>query len=222
MNRGRSNRKRNQDLELRLGHSNSDKGRALTTMQNIALSNVIVVEDDDDVIHMSSSMVSIHHEVQASSMVLQVRNSAPRRSLRVQPALSDEDLELRLAVGGTSSQVDVTRISSDRNVCRERNPAPSCTINIVDDGDDDLTPYKRRRQGLASSSNNPPVQVNELNLNCPICMDSMKEETSTVCGHIFCNSCILSAIQFQKKCPTCRRKLTDKNIHRIYLDSHTT
>lgn len=221
MNRGRSTRKRNQDLELRLGHSESDKGRALTTMQNIALSNVIVVEDDDDVIHMSSSMLSIHREVQASSMVLQVRNPAPRRSLRVQPGLSEEDLELRLAVGGISSQVDATRISSDRNICHERNPAPNCTINIIDDGDDDLTPYKRRRQGLASSSNNPPGQVNELNLNCPICMDSMKEETSTVCGHLFCNSCILSAIQFQKKCPTCRRKLTDKNIHRIYLDSHT-
>ncbi|KAH9328699.1 hypothetical protein KI387_000807, partial [Taxus chinensis] len=139
MNRARSTRKRNQDLELRLGHSEADKGRALTTMQNIGLSNVIVVEDDDDPIHMSSSSFSIHHGVQSTSstMVLQVRNGAPRRSLRVQPAISEEDLELRLAVGGTSSQVDVARVSSNRNVCLEHiQTPPSFTINIVDDGED--------------------------------------------------------------------------------------
>ncbi|KAH9290659.1 hypothetical protein KI387_034776, partial [Taxus chinensis] len=67
MNRARSTRKWNQDLELRLGHSEAEKGRALTTMQNIGLSNVIVVEDDDDPIYMSSSSFSIHHGVQSTS-----------------------------------------------------------------------------------------------------------------------------------------------------------
>lgn len=64
-----------------------------------------------------------------------------------------------------------------------------------------------------------PVQEKEeeRKLRCVICMDTMKDETSTTCGHIFCQSCIQGAIKAQKKCPTCRKKLTMKNIHRIYI-----
>jgi late competence protein required for DNA uptake (superfamily II DNA/RNA helicase) len=64
-----------------------------------------------------------------------------------------------------------------------------------------------------------PVQEKEeeRKLRCVICMDTMKDETSTTCGHIFCESCIQGAIKAQKKCPTCRKKLTMKNIHRIYI-----
>ncbi|NDW60396.1 hypothetical protein G0P98_28610, partial [Yangia sp. PrR004] len=39
----------------------------------------------------------------------------------------------------------------------------------------------------------------------------------TVCGHIFCQNCIKAAIQAQKKCPTCRKKLTAGQQHRVYL-----
>ncbi|MCO5547131.1 hypothetical protein L7F22_000573 [Adiantum nelumboides] len=66
-----------------------------------------------------------------------------------------------------------------------------------------------------------PELSKDVQLTCAICMDAMKEETSTVCGHIFCRPCILGAIKTQKKCPTCRRKLTNSNIHRIYLSSGT-
>jgi late competence protein required for DNA uptake (superfamily II DNA/RNA helicase) len=64
-----------------------------------------------------------------------------------------------------------------------------------------------------------PVEEKEEDnrLKCAICMDTMQEETSTICGHLFCQSCIQGAIKTQKKCPTCRKKLTMKNIHRIYI-----
>lgn len=52
---------------------------------------------------------------------------------------------------------------------------------------------------------------------CPICMNTLVEASSTICGHIFCQSCIKASIQFQKKCPTCRRKLTMNNFHKVYL-----
>lgn len=52
---------------------------------------------------------------------------------------------------------------------------------------------------------------------CAVCWSPLKEETSTVCGHIFCLECIRTAIKAQKKCPTCRRKLNRRNIHRVYL-----
>jgi hypothetical protein len=66
-----------------------------------------------------------------------------------------------------------------------------------------------------------PPKEKELRLSCAICMDTMKQETSTVCGHIFCQACIHSAILAQKKCPTCRKKLSNKDVHRVYIQSST-
>ncbi|KAF3456619.1 hypothetical protein FNV43_RR01273 [Rhamnella rubrinervis] len=52
---------------------------------------------------------------------------------------------------------------------------------------------------------------------CTICMDKLIEETSTKCGHIFCKKCIEKVLDTQRKCPTCRHKLTKRDIIRIYL-----
>lgn len=57
-------------------------------------------------------------------------------------------------------------------------------------------------------------------LNCPICMGSLSEETSTKCGHIFCKMCIEAAIKVQHKCPTCRRRLRMKDTIRIYINTN--
>lgn len=56
-------------------------------------------------------------------------------------------------------------------------------------------------------------------LKCTICMENMRSRRphSTICGHIFCQLCIASAIRFSKKCPICRKGLTPKSIHPIYL-----
>ncbi|CAA6664072.1 unnamed protein product [Spirodela intermedia] len=54
-------------------------------------------------------------------------------------------------------------------------------------------------------------------LKCAICWGPMAEETTTTCGHVFCKQCIGAAIRVQKRCPTCRKSLTMRNIHRIYL-----
>ncbi|XP_043703305.1 uncharacterized RING finger protein C548.05c-like [Telopea speciosissima] len=62
----------------------------------------------------------------------------------------------------------------------------------------------------------PPPPM-EPTFSCPVCMEKLVEETSTKCGHIFCKRCIKVAITAQHKCPTCRRRLTMKDIIRIYL-----
>ncbi|XP_033633551.1 E3 ubiquitin-protein ligase RNF4-like [Asterias rubens] len=61
-------------------------------------------------------------------------------------------------------------------------------------------------------------------VKCPVCMESETRIranglrlTSTICGHIFCNQCIRSAIGNQHRCPTCRTKLTMRQIHPIFL-----
>ncbi|XP_031474402.1 E3 ubiquitin-protein ligase CIP8-like [Nymphaea colorata] len=111
------------------------------------------------------------------------------------PVITEEDLELRLGF-------------------REY---PKNKINIFEDGEDggaSVRQFDKKKGAAGSSSRSMDMKVN---LTCAICMDTMKEETSTLCGHIFCHSCITSAINLQKKCPTCRRKLSTNNIHRIYL-----
>lgn len=40
---------------------------------------------------------------------------------------------------------------------------------------------------------------------------------STTCGHVFCDKCIRSAVQLQRRCPTCRKKLSLKQLHAIFL-----
>ncbi|CAL1361648.1 unnamed protein product [Linum trigynum] len=61
----------------------------------------------------------------------------------------------------------------------------------------------------------PPEPI----FNCPICMSPFVEETSTKCGHIFCKKCIKAAIARQPKCPTCRKKVTAKDLIRVFLPS---
>ncbi|XP_042486048.1 uncharacterized RING finger protein C548.05c-like [Macadamia integrifolia] len=65
----------------------------------------------------------------------------------------------------------------------------------------------------------PPVPPppKEPTFTCPVCIGQLVEETSTKCGHIFCKDCIKVAITSQHKCPTCRRRLTKRDIMRIYL-----
>jgi hypothetical protein len=44
----------------------------------------------------------------------------------------------------------------------------------------------------------------QLNFSCPICMDEVQLETSTLCGHFFfCQDCICNIINAQNTCPIC-------------------
>ncbi|KQK01087.1 E3 ubiquitin-protein ligase RNF4 isoform X2 [Brachypodium distachyon] len=86
-----------------------------------------------------------------------------------------------------------------------------------------------RGEGSSLQSNNvvetkeEPVKVapKEPTYTCPVCWGELVEPSSTICGHIFCTDCIKQSLEFQKKCPTCRKILRKNNFHRIYLpNSH--
>ncbi|XP_074572731.1 uncharacterized protein LOC141829215 [Curcuma longa] len=62
----------------------------------------------------------------------------------------------------------------------------------------------------------PPIPK-EPSLTCSMCMDPLREAATTVCGHIYCYSCLREFIQTHKECPTCGRKLAISNFHRLYF-----
>ncbi|XP_058092883.1 uncharacterized RING finger protein C548.05c-like isoform X4 [Magnolia sinica] len=192
MHRSRSNGKVIQDLELRLGPSFPPKGRMLASSYARGFPNLITIEDDDD------------DDVQI------LFPSSPAEALRLFPCssswvpiISEEDLELRL---GVKAHDGFSGNSS------------GSMINVPDDGAKDPSQRKFGQQ----SSNHSTLEEKEVRLRCAICMDTMKEETSTICGHIFCKYCITNAIRVQKRCPACREKLSPANIHRIYLPGATS
>ncbi|XP_076818303.1 E3 ubiquitin-protein ligase RNF4-like isoform X2 [Clavelina lepadiformis] len=83
-----------------------------------------------------------------------------------------------------------------------------------------ITTTSAPRQDLLSHEDTSPI----LKLNCPVCLEPLhsviragRKICSTVCGHIFCRSCIKQAVRTCKKCPTCRKKLTEKGFHDIFL-----
>ena len=51
---------------------------------------------------------------------------------------------------------------------------------------------------------------------CPVCLETMngKNQFTTVCGHQFCASCILSNSEYADSCPLCRSSY--KGIFKIY------
>lgn len=205
MNRLRS--KRNHILELRLGQSEPEKEATLASNRNRGTNAPIVVDDDDDVVVSSPRSFAL------------ARSSASQRSSRA-PVVNEEDLELRLGLAVTA----VTgRTSADHNPRRRHGRIPpSKTIVLCDDAvEPDQSRSKKRKTGQQLSNDVQSDESKEVKLTCAICISTMEEETSTVCGHIFCNKCITNAVNVWKRCPTCRKKLTTGQIHRIYLSSST-
>lgn len=55
---------------------------------------------------------------------------------------------------------------------------------------------------------------------CPVCLETLCGEVevmSTTCGHIFCKTCIDRIVKTIKRCPTCRKVVNKKKVHKIFL-----
>lgn len=92
--------------------------------------------------------------------------------------------------------------------------------------DSDTTSEQNSGVVIASTSSidDPAATTTEKKICCPICWDDDKtikrrkrKLMSTTCGHVFCDQCIRNAVQMQNKCPTCRKKLSLRQLHPIFL-----
>ncbi|KAE8708486.1 TATA-binding protein-associated factor 2N-like isoform X1 [Hibiscus syriacus] len=103
--------------------------------------------------------------------------------------------------------------NNSQNRCREF-LSSSTAINC-----DHYINLESSPRSMAEEIIRPQPSPKEPTFNCPICMGSLKEEMSTRCGHIFCKACIKAAIAERGKCPTCRKKVTVKELIRVFLPS---
>ncbi|XP_073013538.1 uncharacterized protein [Typha latifolia] len=158
---------------------------------------------EDDVVILSSS-----------ARLSQTSNGAPRRKCPA-TVLLDDDLE-EVHPRQTGGDVDKTMrtLSCSNHNKRLRIPRSNVATN------NEFNEYYRNSKKNKSKNPQPePVKVSpqEPAFSCPVCLNQLDEPCSTICGHIFCQSCIKASIKAQKKCPTCRRKLNKNNFHRVYL-----
>lgn len=106
-------------------------------------------------------------------------------------------------------------------------------LEAIDDDDDDVVEISARafaeakknsrRNCLRSIDDLFDVDLDEeqplkkIVFSCPICMGPFVEEMTTRCGHIFCKTCIETAIVAQAKCPICRKKTNVNQLIRVFL-----
>ena len=110
--------------------------------------------------------------------------------------------------------------------------SPTIDVEAVDvDGATASEPRAKRRRtkasdgGGASSSTASNGSIDMHNsealsqraLICPICQEEVKQVQATKCGHIFHKACIQQAIRVQHRCPICKKKLTQRDHHPLYL-----
>ena len=55
------------------------------------------------------------------------------------------------------------------------------------------------------------VAADALHRRCPICLDSFEAPLVTKCGHHFCETCIRTALQVKKECPSCREPIASSH-----------
>ncbi|ORX42195.1 hypothetical protein BCR36DRAFT_337797 [Piromyces finnis] len=64
-------------------------------------------------------------------------------------------------------------------------------------------------------------QKNEvISIECPICLEKASKDTKlsvTICGHVFCKTCINEFLKFRKSCPICRKNIKINNIFDIFF-----
>ncbi|CAL0304297.1 unnamed protein product [Lupinus luteus] len=112
---------------------------------------------------------------------------------------------------------DQTRVITNSNCNKHNRVTPGQPIINCDQYDlcinlEGINSHKRKNM-------TPPELPKEPVFNCPICIGPLVEEVSTKCGHIFCKACIKTAINAQNKCPTCRKKITVRELIRVFLPS---
>lgn len=129
-----------------------------------------------------------------------------------------EILQTRAPEGGGSDSPSNARYLTYSSVPplrrKRRRTAPT---NGADPVDLSMFDGQRAESTNVSLENNEVIERFKHALKCSICLDTIDEMTSTICGHVYCGKCIRLAIRVTAKCPLCQRHLRPIDVHPLYF-----
>ncbi|XP_063736690.1 RING finger protein 4 isoform X2 [Eleginops maclovinus] len=97
-------------------------------------------------------------------------------------------------------------------------PGESYVVSSDEEAPPPTTAVMPCQQTISSSRSAPGM------ISCPVCLDLYSEivdsgrlVVSTKCGHVFCSQCLRDALRSSHTCPNCRKKLTPRQYHPLYV-----
>ncbi|KFQ34907.1 E3 ubiquitin-protein ligase RNF4, partial [Mesitornis unicolor] len=110
---------------------------------------------------------------------------------------------------------------------RSQRQSDSCVLSSDDEDetrDNDVYVTDKATQEFGPLEDETAGSKPSGTVSCPICMDGYSEIVqsgrlivSTKCGHVFCSQCLRDSLRNATSCPTCRKKLTHRQYHPIYI-----
>ncbi|XP_020088803.1 E3 ubiquitin-protein ligase RNF4-like [Ananas comosus] len=207
---------------------------------------IIVDSDEAEMLSVPTGFPQMRNPSTSSMMTIvfdeDVEIINPRQSVNVtkdppatSPLFTDNKCEsvppnTTLMNCGHLQDTDAARSPKKRNVTRPTQEPAKVVSNEPNDEPVKVVPKKDKEPEKMPDTEplNKPIEepakkpnsepANKFpTMTCPICLHPLVKASSTICGHVFCTGCIKEAIRAFKKCPTCRTKLTIKNVHPIFL-----
>lgn len=127
--------------------------------------------------------------------------------------------------GSEAAVVDLTNNDSVLLVDEgPQNRVTAAESYVVSSDEDEDTPPVLNAAMMSSLHTNSSSRSTPGTISCPICLDSYSEiiesgrlVVSTKCGHVFCSQCLRDALTSSHTCPTCRKRLTHRQYHPLYI-----
>lgn len=125
--------------------------------------------------------------------------------------------------GSEAAVVDLT--NNDSVLLVDEGPqSRTVTAVVVSSDEDEDVPPVLLGGTLSSLPTNSSSRSTPGTISCPVCLDSYSEivesgrlVVSTKCGHVFCSQCLRDALASSLTCPTCRKRLTHRQYHPLYV-----
>ncbi|KAJ8262470.1 hypothetical protein GJAV_G00166830 [Gymnothorax javanicus] len=99
-----------------------------------------------------------------------------------------------------------------------------CESYVLSSDEDESVNFSSSTDFLSSLEANSAMRATPGTISCPICLDTYGEivgsgrlVVSTKCGHLFCSLCLRDTLAKSHACPTCRKRLNQKQYHPIYI-----
>ncbi|XP_008302051.1 E3 ubiquitin-protein ligase RNF4 [Stegastes partitus] len=150
----------------------------------------------------------------------------PTETINVMDSTEDsvEEVVDLTCEGSEATVVDLTT-NNDSVLLLDEGPenrrVPAGESYVVSSDEDEDTPPVL---GAASVSSAHTTRSTPGTISCPVCLDVYSEivesgrlVVATRCGHVFCSQCLRDALTSSHTCPTCRKKLTCRQYHPLYI-----